>query len=88
VIVLHKGRDEESSRFKVIKYVHIRRVRSKFDVLISAAGGIDLRQAQSASFNGANIVTVNIVSPDDPFEGISTDDAIEHLAVEFLRGIE
>ena len=88
VVILHKGRDEESSRFKVIKYVHIKRVRSKFDVLISAAGGIDLRQAQSASFNGANIVTVNIVTPDDPFEGIGTDDAIEQLAVQFLQGIE
>jgi len=88
VVVLHKGRDEEGSRFKVIKYVHIRRVRSKFDVLISAAGGIDLRQAQSASFNGANIVTVNIVRPDEKFEGIGTEDAIERLAVEFLQGIE
>jgi bifunctional enzyme Fae/Hps len=88
VVVLHKGRDEESTRSKVIKYVHIKRIKSKFDVLISAAGGIDLRQAQSASFNGANIVTVNIVRPDDPFEGIATDEAIESLAVEFLKGIE
>ncbi|MEW6035604.1 MAG: orotidine 5'-phosphate decarboxylase / HUMPS family protein [Candidatus Micrarchaeota archaeon] len=88
VVVLHKGRDEESTRSKFIKYVHIKRVRSKFDVLISAAGGIDLKAAQSASFNGADIVAVNIVTPDDPFEGIATDEAIETLAVEFLRGID
>jgi len=88
VIVLHRGRDEENTRDKVIKYAHIKRVRSKFDVLVSAAGGIDLRQAQSASFNGANIVTVNIVKPDDPFEGISSDDRIEKLAVDFLNGID
>jgi len=88
VVVLHKGRDEESTRSKIIKYVHIKRVRSKFDVLLSAAGGIDLRRAQSASFNGANIVTVNIVSPDDPFEGISTEGSIEKLAVDFLNGID
>lgn len=88
VVVLHRGRDEETSRSKVIKYVHIKRVRSKFDVIISAAGGIDLKEAQSAAFNGANIITVNIVSPDDPFEGIATDDEIEKLAVDFLRGIE
>ncbi|MCI0503088.1 hypothetical protein L0Y65_00080 [Candidatus Micrarchaeota archaeon] len=88
VVVLHRGRDEETSRDKIIKYAHIKRVRSKFDVLISAAGGIDLRQAQSASFNGANIVTVNIVQPDDPFEGISSDDQIEKLAVDFLNGID
>jgi bifunctional enzyme Fae/Hps len=87
VVVLHKGRDEESTRSKVIKYVHVKRIRSKFDVLISAAGGIDLRQAESASFNGANIVTVNIVRPEDPFEGIGTDEGIEKLAVDFLRGI-
>ncbi|MEW6722642.1 MAG: orotidine 5'-phosphate decarboxylase / HUMPS family protein [Candidatus Micrarchaeota archaeon] len=88
VVVLHRGRDEESTRSKVLKYVHIKRVRSKFDVLISAAGGIDLREAQSASFNGANIITVNIVRPDEDWTGINTDDAIEALAVEFLRGIE
>jgi 3-keto-L-gulonate-6-phosphate decarboxylase len=88
VVVLHRGRDEEGTRSKVLKYVHIKRVRSKFDVLISAAGGIDLREAQSASFNGANIITVNIVRPDEDFTGINTDDAIEALAVEFLRGIE
>jgi bifunctional enzyme Fae/Hps len=88
VVVLHRGRDEESTRSKVIRYAHIRRVRSKYDVLVSAAGGIDLKEAQSASFNGANIVTVNIVTPDDPFEGIGTDEAIEKLAVDFLRSID
>ncbi len=88
VIVLHRGRDEESTRSKVIKYVHIKRIKSKFDVLVSAAGGIDLRQAQSASFNGANIVTVNIVRPDDPFEGISSEGSIGKLAMDFLAGID
>jgi 3-keto-L-gulonate-6-phosphate decarboxylase len=88
VVVLHKGRDEESTRSKIIKYVHIKRVKSKFDVLLSAAGGIDLRGAQSASFNGANIVTVNIVQPDDPFEGIPSEGSIEKLAVDFLNGID
>jgi bifunctional enzyme Fae/Hps len=87
-VILHKGRDEESTRSKVIKYVHIKRIKSKYDVLISAAGGIDLRQAQSASFNGASIVTVNVVKPEDPFEGISTEGAIEKLAKEFLAGID
>lgn len=88
VVVLHKGRDEEGTRSKVIKYVHIKRVKSKYDVLISAAGGIDLRQAQSASFNGASIVTVNLVKPDEPFEGISIEGEIERLAKDFLSGID
>lgn len=87
VVVLHRGRDEESTYSTVIRYVHVKRVKSKYDVLISVAGGIDLRQAQSASFNGANIVTVNIVTPEDPFEGIATDDRIEELAVKFLESI-
>jgi bifunctional enzyme Fae/Hps len=88
VVILHKGRDEESSRLKAIKYVHIKRVRSKFDVLVSAAGGIGLRQAESASFNGAHIVTVNIVRPHDPFEGIPAEGSIEKLAIDFLKGID
>ena len=87
-VILHKGRDEESTRSKVIKYVHIKRILSKYDVQISAAGGIDLRQAQSASFNGASIVTVNLVKPKDPFEGISTEGEIEKLAKEFLLSID
>jgi bifunctional enzyme Fae/Hps len=33
VIVLHRGRDEEGTRGKVIQYRHVNRVRSKFDVL-------------------------------------------------------
>lgn len=87
-VILHKGRDEESTRSKVIKYIHIKRILSKYEVRISAAGGIDLRQAQSASFNGANIVTVNLVSSDDPFEGIDTGGEIEKLAKEFLASID
>ena len=43
VVIMHKGRDEESTRGKVIKYKHINKIRSKYSVLISAAGGIDLK---------------------------------------------
>lgn len=72
VAVLHKGRDEENTRGKVIQYRHVNRIRSKYDVNISAAGGVDLGQARSAIFNGANIVVVNLVHPGDPWQGIST----------------
>ncbi|MBC7233836.1 MAG: hypothetical protein H5T68_11425 [Chloroflexi bacterium] len=88
VIVLHRGRDEESTRGKVIQYRHVNRLRSKFDVLISAAGGVDLREARSAIFNGANIVVVNIVSPGKPWEGIRADADVGALAREFLATIE
>ncbi|MDP2924070.1 MAG: hypothetical protein Q8O30_10190 [Candidatus Omnitrophota bacterium] len=88
VVILHKGRDEESTRGKVIKYKHINKIRSKYDVLISAAGGIDLREARSAIFNGANIVVANIVSSQDPWTGISSDSDVKTIAEQFLDTIE
>jgi len=88
VVVLHRGRDEEGTRGKVIGYKHVTRVHSKFDVLISAAGGVDLREARSAIFNGANIVVVNIVSPGKPWEGIRSDSDVSEMARQFLATIE
>lgn len=88
VVVLHKGRDEESTRGKVIKYKHINKIRSKYDVLISAAGGIDLREARSAIFNGADIVVANIVSPEDPWIGISAETDVKEIAEQFLKTIK
>jgi bifunctional enzyme Fae/Hps len=88
VVVLHLGRDEEATRGKVIQYRHVNRVRSKFDVMISAAGGVDLKEARSAIFNGANIVVANLVTPDDPWTGISTDSDVAFMAHQFLATIE
>ena len=88
VVILHRGRDEEGTRGKVIQYRHVNRIRSKYDVLISAAGGVDLHEARSAIFNGANIVVVNLVRPGDEWEGISTDDQVREIATQFLTTIE
>jgi bifunctional enzyme Fae/Hps len=88
VMVLHRGRDEESTRGKVIEYRHVKRVKSKYDVIISAAGGVDLREARSAIFNGASIVVVNIVRPDMPWEGIRYDQDVGAVARQFLQTIE
>jgi len=88
VVVLHRGRDEEGTRGKVIQYRHVNRVRSKYNVLISAAGGVDLKEARSAIFNGASIVVVNLVRPGDPWEGISTDDDVAAMAATFLETIK
>lgn len=88
VVVLHKGRDEETSRGKMIKYVHVKRVKSKFDVLISAAGGVDLKQARSAIFNGAGIVVVNLVGREDPWAGMREDEDVGTIARKFLETIE
>ncbi len=88
VMVLHKGRDEENTRGKLIQYRHVNRVRSKFDVLISAAGGVGIKEARSAIFNGANIVVANLVHPSDPWKGISTESNVAAMAREFLTTIE
>lgn len=87
VVVIHKGRDEEGTRGKVIRYKHINKIRSKYDVLISAAGGVDLKEARSAIFNGAEIVVVNIVSPTDPWTGISSEGNVAEMASRFLETI-
>lgn len=88
VVVLHKGRDEESTRGKVIQYKNVNKITSKFSCLISAAGGVDLKEARSAIFNGANIVVVNIVAPDDPWTGIRKDQDVAEMARQFLGTIE
>jgi bifunctional enzyme Fae/Hps len=88
VMVLHKGRDEETSRGKLIQFRHVARVRSKYDVAISAAGGVGIKEARSAIFNGANIVVANLVHPGDPWKGISTESDVAAMAREFLSTIE
>ena len=87
IMVIHRGRDEESTRGKMIRYRQINRIRSKYDTLISAAGGVDLREARSAIFNGANIVVVNIVRPQDGWTGIQTTEDITQISREFLEKI-
>ncbi len=88
VVVLHLGRDEESTRGKVIQYKHVNRIRSKYDVAIAAAGGVDLGGARAAIFNGANIVVANIVAPGKPWRGIPADSDVAAIARDFLQTIE
>lgn len=88
VVVLHLGRDEETTRGKMIEYRNVSRIKGKYGILISAAGGVDLKEAQSASFNGADIVVVNVVAASDPWKGIKSTDVMEKMAIEFLRGID
>ena len=88
VVILHRGRDEEGTRGKVIQYRHVNRLRSKFSVLISAAGGVDLKEARSAIVNGASIVVANLVRPGDEWTGISTDSDVGAMAQQFLATIE
>jgi 3-keto-L-gulonate-6-phosphate decarboxylase len=87
IMVIHRGRDEEGTHGKMIRYRQINRIRSKYDTLISAAGGVDLREARSAIFNGANIVVANIVHPSDGWTGIQTTEDITAIAKTFLETI-
>lgn len=87
VVILHRGRDEETVRGKTIEYRHVARIRSKYDVVISAAGGVDLGEARSAIFNGANIVVVNLVRPESGWQGISIAGDVGALAKEFLATV-
>jgi bifunctional enzyme Fae/Hps len=88
VVVLHLGRDEETTRGKLIQYRHVNRIRSKFPVLISAAGGVGVKQARSAIFNGANIVVANIIRPGGIWKGISAEEDVGEMAQKFLSEIE
>ncbi|MBN2047129.1 MAG: orotidine 5'-phosphate decarboxylase [Anaerolineaceae bacterium] len=87
VVILHRGRDEETARSKMIEYRHVNRIHSKFDTLISVAGGVNEKEARSAIFNGANIVVANIVNPEDGWTGISTDGSVGEAAAQFLNTI-
>lgn len=87
VVIIHRGRDEEGNPAKMIRYRQINRVRSKYGVLISAAGGVDLKEARSAVFNGANIVVANLVRPGDGWNGIGVDEDIAVVSKQFLETI-
>jgi len=78
-VVIHKGRDEESDRRQIIRYKDISKIRSKFDCLISVAGGLVVERVRDAFFNGADIAILNVVSSNDPNEGISENADIEKL---------
>ncbi len=72
----------------MIQYKHVNRIRSKYDVAIAAAGGVDLGGARAAIFNGANIVVANIVAPGKPWRGIPADSDVAAIARDFLQTIE
>ncbi|MBI4918348.1 hypothetical protein HY837_00320 [archaeon] len=88
VVILHKGRDEESTKGKVIPYKQVNKIKSKYNVMISAAGGVDLKEARSAIFNGANIVVVNVVTETDFWKGLETNEDISEMARKFLSTIQ
>lgn len=46
-----------------------------------------MHEARTAIFNGANIVVVNVVNPDDPWGGIVMTEDIQAVTQKFLETI-
>lgn len=69
-VVIHKGRDEEANPRSIIRFKDINKIRSKFDVLVSVAGGLEFNSTRKAFFNGADIAILNIVKPSENNKGI------------------
>jgi len=88
MVYLHRGRDEENSFGKVIQYKNVAKLKGKWDMKVGAAGGIDEREIQSAIFNNADIVVVNIVRPRDEWAGIVYDDSFKQQLDNFLKFVE
>jgi bifunctional enzyme Fae/Hps len=87
VVFIHRGRDEENSFGKVIQYKNIAKLKGKWNTIVGAAGGIDEKEMQSASFNGADIVVINIVRPSDPWNGLIIDERLKEQISEYIKFI-
>jgi bifunctional enzyme Fae/Hps len=59
VVILHRGVDEETfNKEKQIPLHEIRRIKSRFNIMISIAGGDTIREVQRSIFNDADIVVI------------------------------
>ncbi len=86
-VIIHKGRDEESSAQAMIRYRDIGKIRGKYDVLISVAGGLLPSKVRTAYFNGADIAILNIVRNSDPNEGINENSNFRRLIPQILSEV-
>lgn len=87
VVVIHKGRDEEANPRSIIRYKDINKVRSKFGILISVAGGLNQENVRKAYFNGADIAVLNIVKSNDVNEGILDGSNLRILVPYILKDV-
>jgi 3-keto-L-gulonate-6-phosphate decarboxylase len=86
-VVIHKGRDEEANPRSIIRYKDINKVRSKYGVLISVAGGLNQDSVRKAYFNGADIAVVNIVKPSDVNIGLVNTTNFRHVIPLMLKEV-
>ena len=86
-VVIHKGRDEESTRRKLIRYKDVAKIHSKFDSFIAVAGGLEPRGVGSAFFNGADVAILNVVRQGDPYKGIPETADFRNLIPLILKDV-
>ncbi len=87
VVVIHKGRDEESNKKNIIRYKNIAKIRSKFGSLISAAEGLEYNGVRKAYFNGADIAILNVVAANDPNVGLRENANFRQLMTSILNEV-
>ncbi len=76
VLVLHRGFDEHDNKAKELPLAEIAGIRARYGMPIAVAGGVDLRDAQKAVFNGANIVVLS--------DTLAKPDELPGIAAEFI----
>ncbi len=87
VVVIHKGRDEESNKSNIIRYKDIAKIHSKYESLISVAGGLGFKDVRKAYFNGADIAILNVTEPDDPNVGLPDRSNFKRLIPAILSAV-
>jgi len=81
VVVLHRGVDEGDFGERMIPYHNIQRIKGAYDVMVSVAGGENLKEANRTFFNGADIAVVWRQFFDNPSD-------VNNLAQTFLSSIK
>ena len=87
VIVIHKGRDEETNKSNIIRYKDIAKIRSKYDALMAVAGGLQPDDVRRAYFNGADIAILNVIGADDPNAGLHENENFRKLVPAILAEV-
>ncbi len=87
VVVIHKGRDEETDKSNIIRYKDIAKIRSKYEALMAVAGGLRPDDVRRAYFNGADIAILNVVGANDPNEGLHENENFRQLIPAILEEV-
>ncbi len=87
VVVIHKGRDEETNKSNIIRYKDIAKIRSKYEALMAVAGGLRSDDVRRAYFNGADIAILNVIGANDPNAGLHENENFRQLIPAILAEV-